>query len=173
MQKLLIALFAATLTLSLSLAQTNVAHAQAAKFLQQFNDWSSYERAGGSNKMCFAVSQPKDSKPKNANRGQIVFYLTTWKNDNIKNQVSVKIGYPLRDGSKVTAIIGADKFTLFVKDDKAFIENTKDEGRLIAAMKKGSKMIVSGTSKRGTTTTDIYSLSGITAALKHVAQSCG
>ena len=33
-------------------------------------------------------------------------------------------------------------------------------------MKAGSKMVIKGTSKRGTNTTDIYSLSGVTAALK-------
>ncbi len=147
-------------------------HAQAAKFLQQFNDWSSYVRDSENEKICFAVSQPKDSEPKKVNRGQIVFYLTTWKSDNIVNQVSVKIGYPFKPGSKVSATIGPDRFSLITKDDKAFIENTKDEARLIAAMKKGAKMVVTGTSKRGTLTKDIYSLSGITAALDHVAKSC-
>jgi len=170
MQKILIALLLLT---GSSMMQASNANAQAPKFLQQFNDWSSYIRDGSGEKICFAVSQPKDSEPKKVNRGQIVFYLTTWKKDNIKNQVSVKIGYPLKDGSKVTAIIGASSFTLYVKDDKAFIEKLEDQTKLIAAMKKGAKMVVKGTSKRGTLTTDIYSLSGITAALQHVAQSCG
>ena len=170
MRKFIITLMALS---SWSLLHTTTANAQAATFLQQFNDWSSYVRDGSSDKICFAVSQPKDSEPKKANRGQIVFYLTTWKKDKINNQASIKIGYPLKDGSKVSATIGPDSFSFFVKDDKAFIEKTGDESRLVAAMKKGSKMIIKGVSKRGTNTTDIYSLSGITAALKHVAKSCG
>ena len=170
MQKSLIAII---LFAALSVTGTLSANAQAPKFLQQFNDWSSYVRDDTGQKICFAVSQPKDSEPKKVNRGQIVFYLTTWKKDNIKNQVSVKIGYPLKAGSKVTATIDANTFTLYVKDDKAFIEKLEDQARLITAMQKGAKMIVKGTSARGTITTDIYSLSGITAALKHVAQSCG
>ena len=170
MRKILIAVIALTYW---SISSAPIASAQAAKFLKQFNDWSSYVRDGDNDKICFAVSQPKDSEPKGANRGQIIFYLTTWKKDNIKNQVSIKIGYPLKDGSKVTATIGADTFAFFVKDDKAFIEKPGDQSLLITAMKKGAKMIIKGTSKRGTLTTDIYSLSGITRALQHVAQSCG
>ena len=146
--------------------------AQSAKFLEQFGDWSSYIRETNNSKICFAASQPKDWEPKRVKRGQIVFYLTTWKADDIKNQVSVKIGYPFKEGSKVSAIIGPEKFSLITREDKAFIENTDDEAKLIEAMKKGAKMIVKGTSKRGTLTTDIYSLSGITKALKHVAKSC-
>lgn len=155
-----------------SISTAPAAYAQAATFLQQFNDWSSYVRDGSGDKICFAVSQPKDSEPKTVKRGQIVFYLTTWKKDNIKNQVSIKIGYPLKEGSKVSATIGPQSFSFFVKDDKAFIEKPGDQSRLVEAMKKGAKMIIKGTSKRGTLTTDIYSLSGITAALKHVAKSC-
>lgn len=169
MRKLLIAVLSVAFW---SMADAPTATAQSAKFLEQFNDWSSYTRDGSGDKICFAVSQPKDSEPKGVNRGQIVFYLTTWKKDNIKNQVSVKIGYPFKEGSKVSATIGPDSFSLFVKDDKAFIENPADEARLVAAMRKGAKMVIKGTSRRGTLTTDIYSLSGITAALKHVAQTC-
>ena len=171
MRKLLILATAFTFGAAIHIAPVQ-AQAQAAKFLKQFNDWSSYVRDSATNKICFAVSQPKDSEPKKVKRGQIVFYLTTWKQDNVKNQVSVKIGYPFKEGSKVTATIGPESFSLITKDDKAFIEKTGDEARLIEAMKKGAKMIVKGTSKRGTLTTDIYSLSGISAALKHVAKSC-
>ena len=169
MRKLFIAMIALA---SWSAVHTSAANAQAAKFLQQFNDWSSYIGDGSNEKICFAVSQPKDSEPKKVNRGQIAFYLTTWKDDNIKDQISIKIGYPFKEGSKVSAIIGPDTFTLYVNKDKAFIKNPDDELRLITAMKNGAKMIVKGTSQRGTLTTDIFSLSGITAALDHVAQSC-
>ena len=39
-------------------------------------------------------------------------------------------------------------------------------------MKKGNQMIVTGVSARGTKTTDTYSLNGITAALKAMADKC-
>jgi hypothetical protein len=39
-------------------------------------------------------------------------------------------------------------------------------------MKKGKSMTVEGTSRRGTVSTDSYSLSGITAALDAITKAC-
>jgi hypothetical protein len=52
------------------------------------------------------------------------------------------------------------------------MQNAAEESRLIGAMKAGSDMIVSGTSRRGTVTTDTYSLAGVTAALKKIDAEC-
>jgi hypothetical protein len=43
---------------------------------------------------------------------------------------------------------------------------------LVDALKAGSKMVVKGTSRRGTNTIDEYSLAGISAALDSVAKAC-
>ena len=40
-------------------------------------------------------------------------------------------------------------------------------------MKKGRTMIVRGISRRGTTSTDTYSLKGVTAALQKIDALCG
>ena len=42
----------------------------------------------------------------------------------------------------------------------------------VNALKNGAKLTVTGTSKRGTVTTDTYSLIGITAALAKLATEC-
>jgi invasion protein IalB len=46
------------------------------------------------------------------------------------------------------------------------------EPAFVAAMKRGAKMTISSTSRRGTAVTDHYSLSGVTAALAAVAKAC-
>ena len=69
-------------------------------------------------------------------------------------------------------IDGAGSFTMFTDKDSAWIENPTQETALIAAMQKGSKMTVVGKSRRGTVTTDSYSLSGISAALDAMAKEC-
>jgi hypothetical protein len=53
------------------------------------------------------------------------------------------------------------------------MKSPNDEAKLLAAMRDGSKMIVKGTSRRGTLTTDEYSLKGISAALDKIASECG
>ena len=40
-------------------------------------------------------------------------------------------------------------------------------------MRKGRTMVVTGTSTRGTLTTDTYSLSGFTKASRAIAKACG
>ena len=44
---------------------------------------------------------------------------------------------------------------------------------MVNAMAKGSKMVVKGTSSRGTPTTDTYSLMGFMAARRAITQACG
>jgi hypothetical protein len=58
---------------------------------------------------------------------------------------------------------------MFTQGDGAWLKNKAEEPSLVAAMRAGSKMNVAGQSRRGTNTSYVYSLSGVTAALKDVA----
>jgi len=145
--------------------------AQEVKLLQKYSDWAAYT-SEGSPKVCFAVSQPRESTPKNVRRGPIYFYVSHYPGDSVAGEISVKMGYPFAPGAKVTLTIGSDKFELFTKDEGAFIEKTEDEAKLVGALKAGSSMTVQGRSARGTTTSDNYSLSGTTDALDRIAKEC-
>lgn len=145
--------------------------AQEVKLLQKYNDWAAYT-SEGSPKVCFAVSQPRDSSPKNVRRGPIYFYVSHYPGDKIAGEISVKMGYPFAPGAKVTVTIGSEKFELFTKDEGGFVEKTEDEAKLVGALKAGSSMTVQGRSARGTSTSDNYSLSGTTDALDRIAKEC-
>jgi hypothetical protein len=145
--------------------------AQEVTLLEKYKDWSAYA-AKGSPKVCFAVSQPKDSTPGNVRRGPIYFYISHYPADKVTGEISVKMGYPFAAGGKTTVTIGNDKFELFTKDEGAFVEKTDDEAKLIDVMRAGSSMRVQGRSARGTNTSDTYSLSGITDALDRIAKEC-
>ncbi len=148
------------------------ASAQGAKFLKSFKDWSAYAYDGPDKKICFAVSKPKDIEPKNVDRSDIYFYISTWPKESVRAEISVKAGYKYKKGSKTTASIGSNVFEMFTDDDKAFVQSPDTERNLVAAMRKGSKMTIKGRNNDGTETVDVYSLSGITAALKYVTQNC-
>ncbi len=154
------------------LASTATAAAQTPSRLGVFKDWTAYSYTDGRGKVCYAASQPKDTEPKNVNRDPIFFMVSTRPADRVNNEVSVLVGYPLKQDSKVSVDIDGKTFVMFTKEDGAWVENIADEGVLIAAMKAGSRMTIKGTSRRGTNTTDFYSLSGISAALDEVAKSC-
>ena len=60
--------------------------------------------------------------------------------------------------------------------DRDILENISASplhSALVAALKRGSQLLVKGISRRGTATTDTYSLNGISAALDAAAKSCG
>ena len=151
---------------------TAPAAAATGKFVARFEDWAAYVGESGANKVCFAISQPKDTKPAGVRRGPIYFYISHWPGDKARGEISIKIGYPLRTTVAPEVTIGKDKFKLFGKDEGAFVESTDSEKRIIEAMKGGAEMIVQGRSKRGTLTTDRYSLNGIKAALDRIAKDC-
>jgi len=146
--------------------------AGAVRLINKTNDWALYLHEEGAAKICFALAQPKDSEPKGLKRGQAYLYISAWPKDGVKSEVSVRIGYPFKKGSNATATIGTVAFSLFTKDDKAFIENPTEELKLIEAMKKGSKLVISGQSERGTQTTDTYSLTGLGQALQALGTNC-
>ncbi len=139
--------------------------------VNRYQDWTVYKAQTNDGSLCFAASTPKDYEPKNVNRGDIFFYVTTWPKFKVTQEVSVKLGYPLKKTSTPSISIGAQNFTLFEKGDRAYIHNSLEK-KLIKAMKGGQKMVVKGVSSRGTKTKDVYSLSGITAALKASASAC-
>ncbi len=147
------------------------AFAQEVKLLQKFSDWAAYV-SQGSPKVCFAVSQPRSSLPKNVRRGPIYFYVSNYPADKITSEISVKMGYPFPPGGKVTLTIDKTEFELFTKDEGAFVEKPEDEAKLVEALKSGSTMLIKGRSARGTSTTDTYSLSGTTDALDRIAKEC-
>ena len=70
----------------------------------------------------------------------------------------------------VTLTIDGDDYNLFTKGDGAW-SDSKDS-TIVGAMKKGKKMEVKGTSWRGTSTTDSYSLAGVKQAMDKIDQQC-
>ena len=145
--------------------------AQEVTLLEKFKDWSAYA-ATGSPKVCFAVTKPTDSNPKKIKRGPIFFYISRWPGDNVMDEISVKMGYPFSEGAKATLTVGTAKFELFTKEEGAFVEKPDMETKIIEAMKAGSTMKIDGKSTRGTATSDVYSLNGLSDALERAAKEC-
>jgi invasion protein IalB len=146
--------------------------AEAATLVKTFRDWSVFAHDDADKKICFAASQPKESEPSSANRDAVFFYISAWPKDGVKNEVSIRLGYPVKKGSTVRVSVGGKSFDLFAKDDKAFVADATDELKLIEAMRAGSIMKIEAVSERGTATADSYSLMGISGALSGLAQEC-
>jgi hypothetical protein len=141
--------------------------------LQQYSDWEAYKYEADGNTVCYALSKPKSLAPTNRNHGDIFFFISTRPEENVENEASLLVGYPFEEGSTVTASVDGEEFTMFTKEDGAWVESPAEEDQLVAAMRAGRQMIVKGTSHRGTDTTYTFSLSGVTASTNRIAQECG
>jgi len=142
--------------------------------LGKFGDWGAYAGTRGGHKVCFAMAQPNSSQtnPPNRPRDPIYLFISTRPADNVRNEVSVIIGYPLKSGSEASADVGSIHFVLQTRGDNAWVKDTGEEARMVDAMRRGSDVVIGGVSGRGTQTTDRYSLKGIAQALDRAAQEC-
>jgi len=156
-----------------SLSAGIAATADEPKLLGSFKDWFVYSAGKGANRTCFAVSMPTESTPANLNRDKVSFLISWWPAQKTRNEPSIVAGYQFKAASKAIAEIGSDKFEFpRVQDTGAWMDTPADEQKLVAAMKRGTSMSITGTSARGTLTRDDYSLAGISAALEKLASSC-
>jgi invasion protein IalB len=137
--------------------------------LQSYGDWEAYRYESGGQLTCYLLSKPKQLRPEGRNHGDVFFFLTTRPSENVTNEVSFLVGYPFAANSTVVVDIDGQKWNLFTKDDGAWLESTADEQQLVAAMRAGRAMTVSGKSERGTDTSYSFSLSGVTAGSNRVA----
>lgn len=140
--------------------------------LATFKDWSVFVIEAGGERICFAAAEASDKSPKSVNHGDIFFLVASWKSGAATHQPSFRVGYTLQQAPAPTVRIGSEKWDMYVSDNEAFIESATSEQSLVAAMRKGSEMRISAMSNRGTATSYVVSLSGITAALDRAQQAC-
>jgi hypothetical protein len=143
-----------------------------ARLIQKIKDWNVFVYEGVGGRVCFAASAPTDMQPKAAKRTPVIFYVTTWQKDGVRNEVSVKQGYPLKANSTANVTVSGQKFVLTAEDDKAFVKEAAMERKLLAAMARGGPMTVQATSAKGTVTTDQYSLDGVSEAVQKLQEAC-
>lgn len=152
-------------------AQTKPANAKSI-LLEKTDDWSAYAAQTGKDKLCYALAQPNNRLPSGLNRDPAYFYIWMDPSKNIRNEVSVILGFPTKDGADATATIGNANFAFSTKSGNAWLKNPAESSRFIDAMRKGEKLTMKVTSLRGNALTDSYSLSGIAAAVARAAKEC-
>jgi invasion associated locus B (IalB) protein len=142
--------------------------------LGTYADWGAYTATPGGKKVCFALSKPKSSttNPPGRPRNPAFLFVSTRPAENVRNEVSVIIGYPFKESTEATAEVGTAKFAMYTQKDGAWIKNMTEEARMLDAMRKGSDLTVKGTSARGTSSTDQFSLKGLAQALERADQAC-
>jgi len=152
------------------------AMAEPANLLGVFGNWSAYTSGSGSSLTCYALSKPRATQPKSAKRSAIYLMVSDWPGRKVKAEPQIVYGYQAKEGGAAALGVGGDKFSFFIrnngKDGSAWLQQLNDTPRLISAMSGGVSAVASGTSGKGTKTSDTYSLSGFNDAMAKVHAAC-
>lgn len=139
-----------------------------------YGKWTAYHYKTKRGPVCYMVSKPvkQSASRKNIKRDPAFFLVTHRPGEKVRGEVNTIIGYTFKKDSTVRLKIDGKSFTLFTTGDGAWSEGPAVDRKIVAAMKAGKTMTVTGTSARGTRTTDTYDLSGVSAALKKIGELC-
>lgn len=149
------------------------AYAASPEKIGDYKDWTAYHFSESGGQVCYMVSKPKTSKGNYSKRGDIFAVITHRPNEKSKNVFSFIAGYDFKAGSEVRASIGKQNFTLFTQGDSAWASDTATDNKIANAVRRGSTLVVKGTSSRGTDTVDTFGLGGSSAAYKAISTKCG
>ena len=140
----------------------------------QYGTWGAYTAAPNGKKVCFALAKPSSSKtnPPNRPRDPAYAFVSTRPSERVVNEVSIMIGYTLKPGSESTLEVGGASYAMYTQGDGLWIKNAAEEERMVDAMRKAADATVKGVSAKGTETTDVFSLKGLSQALDRLAQDC-
>jgi len=168
-----IALVVLTLILSLS-GFSSGAFAQDRELIGTFRDWNAFREVQDGNTVCYAVAIPDDTElsRRGRQRGDVYFFVTSWKELGFHNQVNVVIGYPVDEDSTPMLRIGGQSFEMFGRGERIWLLDDSQTNQVMSAMRQGSRMTVDARSERGTDSSDSYSLLGATAALQAASDAC-
>ena len=146
--------------------------AEELKKIGKFKDWETLVLNKDNELTCFAQTKPVLQSPK-ANKREARLFVSFRPNDKITDEISTTSGYEFNSQNSILAKSGKKKYKFDITQDGfAWISSNKVEKKMIKAMKKGSRIMVTGYNKSGSQTIDHYSLLGFTKAYNTAKKSC-
>ena len=142
------------------------------KSIGKFKDWETFTVTENDNKICFAQSIPILRAPKKFERNPSRLFITFRPSEDMKDEVSATSGYTFQKEKIVKAKTGKKTYDFFSQEEFAWILDTEEEQRFIKAMKKASRVMIIGRTKKGKQTIDHYSLMGFTKAYNAAKKKC-
>lgn len=127
---------------------------------------------------CWAVSSPKetvntkDGRVVAVRRSEILLFVTYRPGSGVKAELSFAGGYPFASGSTVSVSVDGNGYEFFTAGESAWPASPEDDAKIVLAMKRGTKAVLTARSGRGTVTKDTFSLLGFTAATEEAGKRC-
>ena len=160
------------LSLAATLLLTGAASAQSVTLIGAFKDWSAYSASDGAGAVCFAMSKPTDVSPSPDGYTQAYLYLTHRPSENVTNELNLVAGFEFAPEQPATLTVGGKSFDLFTQKDAAWLLDAQQNEALAGAMRKGTSVVIEGTTDKGILVSETFSLSGATAANRAIDSGC-
>ena len=145
--------------------------AQTPKPIGSYGDWQALTYEENGNPVCYVFTEPAKKEGDYTSRGQVYALVTHRPVDKKLNVFTIITGYTYKEDSDAILEVGDQKFTLFTQEGMAWA-NDADDPKIVEALKKGTDMVVHGTSSKGTETVDTYSLKGFSKAYDAIGAAC-
>ena len=120
------------------------------------------------------MSQPQERAPAALKRDPAYVFISTRPAEHVRDEISVVMGFDVKEDASppARAEIGSAHFDMVAKGSDLWLKDESQDAVMLAAMKKSGRMTIMAPSSRGKTTTDSYSLAGLSQALNRVSKSC-
>ena len=138
----------------------------AARLLAASGDWAAFDRGQSCEAVTRSLSVPAktDEQPRIA----IAFDRTGPR----RGQIAIHLRRPLRPGSSVILTIGEQPYLLSARGGDAWSGGPRQEGAILAALRRETGMRVEARDSSGRRTVDRYSLGGAPTAIDSAAAAC-
>ena len=150
----------------------NQSIAEEVKKIGKFKDWETMVIKNDTQFVCFAQSKPVLQSPKK-NQREARLFVSFRPNKKILDEISITAGYEFNKKNSITARSGKNKYKFDISQENfAWMADDKEEKKMIKAMKRGSRIMITGYNQEGSQTIDHYSLLGFTKAYGVEKKSC-
>ena len=157
---------------SIFIFSANLASSEELKKIGKFKDWETLVLIKDNGLTCFAQTKPVLQSPK-TNKREARLFVSFRPSDKVADEISTTSGYEFNSQNSILAKSGKKKYKFdIVQDSFAWISSNKVEKKMIKAMKKGSRIMITAYNKSGSQTIDHYSLLGFTKAYNIAKKSC-
>lgn len=132
-----------------------------------FGDWGAFRDPG--TPRCYAISRPGRER---AGEWEPFASIGYWPRRGVSGQVHFRLRRAMREGTAPVLTVDGRRFELVGRGPDAWAENSRDDARIVAAIRGGSEMRIEARAARGGSFADSYDLAGAATAVDAAALGC-
>jgi hypothetical protein len=134
-----------------------------------FQRWGAFRDAGQAR--CYALAQPLEGGWKDSPWRPFAA-VGYWPRAGLRGQINIRLSHQPAAGTGVTLSVGEQRFALNGGGADVWAADRKADAAILAALRSGQTMSVTGRAKAGGIFTDRYDLRGAATAIDAAALGC-